>query len=159
MTVIVPRDLLDSASSAVTEHLAARPSGLILTAALRAASRAAERAATIAAADAATAGCSHTVASAAYKPPTALREFVVARDQTCRRPTCRQPAWRGDLDHTVPYDSGGRTCRCNLGGLCRADHLLKHRPGWSLVQTAPGTFLWTTPSGRTYRTGPDVYAA
>ena len=159
VTVIVPGDLLGSASSAVTERLAARPSGLILTAALRAASRAAERSAAIAAADAATGGCSHTVASAAYKPPTALREFVVARDQTCRLPTCRQPAWRGDLDHTVPYDSGGRTCRCNLGGLCRADHLLKHRPGWSLVQTAPGTFLWTTPSGRTYRTGPEVYAA
>jgi len=47
-----------------------------------------------------------------------LRAHVTARDVTCRNPACRQPAWRADLDHTLAYDDGGRTCDCNLGGLC-----------------------------------------
>jgi hypothetical protein len=84
---------------------------------------------------------------------------VIARDVTCRNPACRQPAWRADLDHTHPYDQDGRTCDCNLGGACRGDHQLKQHPRWTLQQTTPGHFTWTTPAGRTYTTGPDSYAA
>jgi hypothetical protein len=84
---------------------------------------------------------------------------VAARDQTCRFLPCGQPAWRGDLDHTIPHEAGGLTCSCNLGGVCRTHHQLKQHPGWSLVQTVPGTFRWTTPAGRTYTIGPDVHPA
>jgi hypothetical protein len=81
---------------------------------------------------------------------------VAARDLTCRSPVCRQPAWRGELDHTIPWDEG-LTCACNLGGVCKADHLLKHHPDWKLEQTAPGFFCWTTPSGRTFTITPDTH--
>ncbi|MGH3406187.1 MAG: hypothetical protein ACRDRJ_27350, partial [Streptosporangiaceae bacterium] len=71
-----------------------------------------------AAADAAApGGCAHTTATAAYRPTTKIRDYVTARDQTCRNPCCRQPARHADLDHTTPFDQGGLTCECNLGGL------------------------------------------
>jgi hypothetical protein len=108
---------------------------------------------------AAAGGCAHTTATPAYRPPPRLKEYIAARDLTCRFPRCRQPAWRGDLDHTIPYDNGGKTCRCNLGGLCRTHHILKHHPDWKLRQIAPGIFAWTTPAGRTYTTTPDTHAA
>ena len=69
---------------------------------------------------------------------------------------CRQPAWRADLDHTIPWDQHGPTCSCNLGGRCRKDHILKQHPRWKLRQTAHG-FAWTTPAGRTYTSSPDTY--
>ena len=134
------------------------PPGQILGLALRAATRATTRARAALAADTTTAGgCAHTTATPGYRPPPRLKEYITARDLTCRFPRCRQPAWRSDLDHTIPYDNGGLTCRCNLGGLCRTHHLLKHHPDWQLAQTTPGHFTWTTPSGRTHTTTPDTH--
>jgi hypothetical protein len=104
-------------------------------------------------------GCAHTTASPAYRPPPRIREYVAARDQTCRGPGCGQPAWRGDLDHTVPWDQGGPTCPCGLGALCRRHHRLKQDPGWTVIQPQPGIFRWTTPAGRSYTTRPDPYYA
>lgn len=43
----------------------------------------------------------------------------------------------------------------NLGPLCRHDHRTKHRSGWKLEQTRPGTYRWTSPLGHTYTTRPD----
>ena len=132
--------------------------GQILGLALRAATRATTRARAAMAADTTAGGdCAHTTATPGYRPPPRLKEYIAARDLTCRFPRCRQPAWRGDLDHTIPFDNGGLTCRCNLGGLCRTHHLLKHHPDWKLAQTTPGHFTWTTPSGRTYTTTPDTH--
>ena len=148
----------ETSPSAGTGPLAsATPSGKITAAALRAATRALERALAQAQADQAAGGCAHTGESPAYRPPPRLREFVIARDVTCRSPVCRQPAWRADLDHTHPYDDDGRTCGCNLGGACRSDHQLKQHPRWKLEQTRPGQFTWTTPAGRTYVTSPDIH--
>ncbi len=103
--------------------------------------------------------CAHADATAAYRPTRKLWEYVTARDLTCRFLTCRQPAMRCDLDHTVPFDQGGPTCSCNLGGVCRCHHQIKQRPGWRLDQVTPGTFVWTTPTGRTYIVRPDSHAA
>jgi hypothetical protein len=133
-----------------------RPASLA-AAALRAASRALQRARDQARDDDAAGGCAHTSAAPGYRPPPRLREHVVARDLTCRSAVCGQPAWRGDLDHTIAYDQGGRTCRCNLGGVCRREHQLKQHPRWDLQQVRPGWFQWTAPSGRTYQTGPESY--
>jgi hypothetical protein len=135
----------------------ATPLTKITAAALRAATAALDRALAQAQLDEAAGGCAHTAQSPAYRPPPRLREYVIARDVTCRNPACRQPAWRGDLDHTHPYDQHGRTCDCNLGGACRSDHQLKQHPRWKLEQTRPGEFTWTTPAGRTYTTGPDTH--
>jgi len=131
----------------------------IRAAVLRAARRAAARAEKARAADAAAGGCAHTIATDAYRPTTRIREYVVARDQTCRQPYCGQPAWRADLDHTRPWHKGGPTCPCNIGGGCRTHHQIKQQPGWTLRQPTPGHFEWTTPAGRTYTTQPDTYPA
>jgi Domain of unknown function (DUF222) len=103
--------------------------------------------------------CTHQRASSSYRPPGRLHDFIVARDQTCRFPRCRQPAWRGDLDHTVPYEDGGPTCACNLGALCRRHHRLKQRQRWQLEQLSPGVLTWTTPAGRRYTATPDRHTA
>jgi hypothetical protein len=125
--------------------------------------QAARDAATCAAAErecAAPAGtCTHQLASSFYRPPGRLHDFVVARDQTCRFPRCRQPAGRGDLDHTIAYENGGATCSCNLGALCRRHHRLKQRRRWQLEQSAPGVLTWTTPAGRCYTVTPDPHPA
>jgi hypothetical protein len=155
VTVTITQDCLGDPPPSGTGDLApvlAR----VLAAANRAAAEAAERAAADAQADG---GCAHAEASPAYRPPPRLAEYVTARDLTCRFGTCRQPAWRCDLDHTTPYLQGGRTCPCNLGPLCRYHHQLKQRPGWTLTQDTPGTFTWTTPMGRSYVTEPDSHAA
>jgi hypothetical protein len=131
----------------------------ILRRTLRAAVKAAEKARLQAVDDTEAGGCAHAQASPSYQPPPRLREFVTARDVTCRFPTCRQPVWRCDLDHSVPFDKGGKTCSCNLGGLCRFHHQIKQHFGWELVQRTPGTFAWVLPSGRTYYIEPDSHAA
>lgn len=131
--------------------------GTIAAAAVAAATRALQHARAQAAADTQAGGCAHTSASPHYRPPTRLREYVIARDQSCRSPVCGQPAWRADLDHTRPYDQGGKTCPCNLGGACRREHQLKQNRRWKLEQIRPGWFRWTVPSGRTYEVGPETY--
>ena len=59
--------------------------------------------------------CSHVRQSARYRPPPSLRHLIVLRQRTCTAPGCRRAAAHCDLDHTIPYDQGGRTCECNLG--------------------------------------------
>jgi Domain of unknown function (DUF222) len=153
VTIVLPAAALDTAPAAnaqLTDGIYAR----LLTAARRARDHAQAQA------DAdrrAPGGCAHTTASPAYQPPPRIREHVTARDHTCRGPRCGQPAWRADLDHTVPYDQGGRTCPCDLGAVCRRHHRLKQHPGWTVTQPQPGVFCWTTPAGRTYTTHPHQY--
>jgi Domain of unknown function (DUF222) len=163
LTVTITDDTIAAAGYAAGPGPPARsgpgagPPGGIADAALRAAARALQEARAQEAADAAAGGCAHAGQSPGYRPQPQLREYIIARDVTCRSPVCRQPAWRADLDHTRPYGQHGRTCRCNLGGGCRRDHQLKQHPRWKLEQTRPGHFTWTTPAGRTYTVGPDTY--
>jgi hypothetical protein len=58
--------------------------------------------------------CRHGREAAGYVPPPRLRHLITVRQQRCAFPGCRRPARRCDLDHTIPYDNGGRTCECNL---------------------------------------------
>jgi hypothetical protein len=64
-----------------------------------------------------------------YRPPKDLAEFVIARDQTCTFPTCNRRAHRCELDHRIPYDSGGSTNPENLAAvrLQTAPHRQAHR--------------------------------
>jgi hypothetical protein len=101
--------------------------------------------------------CDHPHQEPGYQPSRALRHLIIARTPTCTAPGCRQPAARCDLDHTVPYDQGGRTCECGLAPLCRHHHRCKQAEGWRLEQPQPGVMIWTTPAGRKYRTTPDPY--
>ena len=101
--------------------------------------------------------CSHLRESPHYRPPPSLRHLLRVRQATCSFPGCRRPATRCDYDHTTPHDQGGRTCECNLAPLCRRHHRAKQAEGWSLTQPTPGVMTWTTPSGRSYATGPTAY--
>jgi hypothetical protein len=108
--------------------------------------------------DAAAGGCAHATEVGAYKVPGTMRRWLVARDRTCRNPVCRHRATQCDMDHTHPFDKGGRTCPCDLGALCRRHHQLKQADGWHLEQDGKGTFTWTTPAGLAYRQEPHQYA-
>src|SRR5271156_6316086 len=59
---------------------------------------------------------------AGYTPSQALADFVRCRDLTCRFPGCDKPAACCDLDHTLPYQDGGRTHASSLKCLCRQHH-------------------------------------
>lgn len=94
-----------------------------------------------------------------YQPSAALERAVRCRDLTCRFPGCSRPAVVCDIDHSVPFNhqdpaAGGLTVYTNLKCLCRHHHRLKTFGGWRDVQLAAGTVVWTSPTGRTYRTFP-----
>jgi Domain of unknown function (DUF222) len=159
VTLTISQDLITSRQQTLSRPRGPGSPGRIAATAFRAAARALAQALARAAADEAAGGCAHQDESPAYRPPPRLREYITARDVTCRFPPCRQPAWRADLDHTRPWDDGGRSCRCNFGGGCRRHHQLKQHPRWRLEQIRPGVFSWTTPAGRIYTTGPDTQPA
>jgi hypothetical protein len=114
-----------------------------------------------------------------YKIPAGLRNWLIARDRTCRFPGCARRAISCDVDHTVPWEYGGKTSADNLAHLCRKHHGLKGSTGWNVAQAgigstppdappvgpppvgpptvgAPtvGTLNWTSLTGRTYTTRP-----
>ncbi len=101
--------------------------------------------------------CDHWDETSGYQPSDRLRHLVQIRDGECTFPPCRRQARNCDFEHAVPYDQGGRTCACNAGARCRHHHHAKQDPGWRLDQHLPGYHTWTTPSGRTYTTGPASY--
>jgi Domain of unknown function (DUF222) len=103
--------------------------------------------------------CDHRDQSAGYQPSDRLRHLTEIRDGECTWPPCRRTARVCDFEHAVPYDQGGKTCACNAGARCRHHHHAKQAPGWRLDQHLPGYHTWTTPSGRTYTTGPTQYPA
>src|SRR5262249_52564268 len=101
--------------------------------------------------------CTHARQVRGYRLPESLRHLIRVRQPTCSAPGCRRPARRCDIDHTVPYDLGGRACECNCAPLCRRHHRAKQAPRWRLDQPEPGVMEWTLPSGRTYTTRPAAY--
>jgi len=93
-----------------------------------------------------------------YRPPAALREFIIARDGTCRFPTSSLPAHRADQDHAIPHGQpGGRTSSANMTSLGGRPHRAKHEAGWTLRRQPLGDCDWTSPTGLPYRTTPANY--
>jgi len=66
-----------------------------------------------------------------YRPPQRLRDYLNARDDTCTFPTCNQPGYRCEPDHTFPFARGGPTRRNNLALTCRRHNLAKAGTGWT----------------------------
>lgn len=87
-----------------------------------------------------------------YEPPQALKDFLIARDRTCRFPGCRRSAILSDLDHAQSWDSGGHTSVGNLGALCRRHHKLKTHHGWKVESFADGSCMWRSPAGKEFFT-------
>ncbi len=87
----------------------------------------------------------------AYRPTAQLRRYVHSRDATCIGPACHHPAAGTQLDHTVSFGPPtGSTSHDNLGSVCERIHNAKTHGGWLLEQPEPGTFTWTSPTGRSY---------
>lgn len=87
-----------------------------------------------------------------YEPPQALKDFLIARDRTCRFPGCRRSAILSDLDHAQSWDSGGTTSIENLGALCRRHHKLKTHYGWKVESFSDGSCMWRSPAGKEFFT-------
>ena len=90
-----------------------------------------------------------------YAVTGALRDFLVARDVTCRHPGCTRPAARCQVDHAVEWSDGGSTDTANTGLLCIRHHQLKTHGGWQIIESRPdGSCTWRSPTGRTYNVDP-----
>lgn len=87
-----------------------------------------------------------------YEPPQALKDFLIARDRTCRFPGCRRSASLSDLDHAQSWEAGGSTSSDNLGALCRRHHKLKTHYGWKVESFADGSCIWLSPAGKEFFT-------
>ncbi len=83
-----------------------------------------------------------------YVPPQILRDFLLARDRTCRFPGCRRSGIKGEIDHAIPWEEGGGPSPSNLGLLCKRHHQLKTHGGWKLESFADGSCEWTSPLGK-----------
>lgn len=76
----------------------------------------------------------------------AVREFIKARDQRCRVPSCGAPI--RDIDHVHRYADGGETTIENGVGLCQRHNLTKEMPGWGAeLDENDGTLRTTSPAG------------
>lgn len=87
-----------------------------------------------------------------YEPPQHLKDFLIARDRTCRFPGCRRSALLSDLDHAESWESGGTTSPENIGALCRRHHRLKTHDGWRIQSFSDGSCTWTSPLGKEFFT-------
>jgi hypothetical protein len=77
--------------------------------------------------------------------PAHLRTALEARDPTCVVEGCgvRQHL---EIDHVVPFATGGPTSLDNLARLCRWHHHLKTYAGYRL-EGGPGHWRWLAPDG------------
>jgi len=86
------------------------------------------------------------------RPTAAIKRQVQARYPTCVFPGCRMPARDCDLDHRVPWAESGPTDTDHLGPLCRHDHIVRHKAGWTVHRNPDGSYIFTSRLGHTYRT-------
>jgi hypothetical protein len=89
-----------------------------------------------------------------YAPPSDLKRWLVARDETCRAPGCGRAASLCDVDHVLPWLPAGRTNDDNLAHLCRRHHRLKGSGYWRTELDDRGRMLWVSPWSHRYVTEP-----
>jgi hypothetical protein len=97
-----------------------------------------------------------------YTVPADLKTWVRLRDGTCRFPGCHRPASRSEVDHTVPFRENGatgETAASNLAHLCPSHHRLKHTTRWSVTHGPDASLTWTSPTGATHTTRPELDTA
>lgn len=90
-----------------------------------------------------------------YRPPADLRDFILARDFTCRAPGCNRLARNCDIDHHVDYVAGGETSSLNNGPLCGRNHQVKHEARWLVNRSKDGVTHWQSITGRKFEKPPD----
>lgn len=99
--------------------------------------------------------------------PGTMREAVEHRNPYEVFPWSTRSSKGLDLDHTVPWEPGGRaqsvdvpdqpTRPDNLGPLTRKVHRAKTHAGWQLHQSLPGYFLFESPLGYRYLVTPSTW--
>jgi len=92
-----------------------------------------------------------------YRPPAALRDYVIARDRTCRFPGCTRPADTCEVDHVTAWADGGPTNAANLAPLCTRSHHCKHDTHWHATRLPDGSLDWTDPTGHHHLVPPATY--
>jgi hypothetical protein len=95
------------------------------------------------------------ISTDSYRPPAGLRDFILARDRTCRMAGCRKQAHHCELDHIEDWAKGGTTSPTNNDGKCLRHHHLKTEAGWTVTRQPDGATIWITPTGRRYDKPPD----
>ena len=117
------------------------------------------------------AGCAPTmtVPSLSANGLSAILEGRPPRLRVRPRRLPRPRHWRRGCNHTVAFNhadpgAGGQTVPWNLACYCREHHRLKTFHGgvggWRDQQLPDGTIVWTSPTGRIYRTtpgGPELF--
>ena len=90
-----------------------------------------------------------------HRLSASLRRYLEQRDKHCRFPVCNRDARYADIDHTIPWEHGGRSVPENLAVLCRGHHTLKHHGNWKVKQVGAGILEWTSPLGRIVTSHPN----
>ena len=88
------------------------------------------------------------------RPTAQIGRHVENRDVTCVFPGCRMPARACDLDHLTPYRERPVTSTDEPAAVCRHDHVVRHRYGWTHRRLGDGTHEWTSPLGNRYSRPP-----
>ena len=82
-----------------------------------------------------------------------MRQFLIARDQTCRTPYCDAPIRH--LDHVISRQHDGQTEITNGQGKCERCNYTKESEGWtSTADPDSSTVTITTPTGHAYSSQP-----
>ena len=75
------------------------------------------------------------------------RRAVFARDGGCVFPGCDRDVHWCDVHHVDLWEQGGGTDVERMACLCRVQHGVTHRRGWTMGVTPDSWFWWTTPRG------------
>ena len=89
--------------------------------------------------------------------PAKLRRAVAIRDQHCRWPGCRRPAWQSDVHHVIYREHGGPTVIENCVMLCKFHHHRgAHHRDTAITMDPDGTLhIHNTKTGSSYTTVPN----
>lgn len=93
-----------------------------------------------------------------YRVPQDLKNWLRARDGTCRFPGCSRATRFCDIDHSHDWARNGTTEHANLAHLCPGHHTVKHASNWAVEQSpnGDGTLHWTSPTGHEFTTEPET---
>ncbi|GAB3070478.1 hypothetical protein GCM10027215_05120 [Nocardioides zeae] len=100
------------------------------------------------------------VRTTAYEHPEALKERVHLITGGDYWPYATSTSRHVDYDHPTPYDPDrppdqpAQTGTHNSGPLARRNHRWKTHAGYQARQRAPGHYVWLTPNGLGFLTGP-----
>ena len=89
-----------------------------------------------------------------YRPTTAQRDWLTLQHGLCARDGCTRLALDADIDHDIPWATGGTTDLSNERPLCPRDHRHRHRTRFRFTTRPHGTVEVHTPTGFTTAESP-----